>query len=42
MLMLCEYTAVLCLLVSLAVDCGGWVSAVCVQLVCWGSMWCDA
>ena len=24
--------------VSLVVNCGGWVTAVCVLMVCWGSM----
>ena len=40
MLLLCGHTAVFVSPgVSLAVDCGGWVSAVRVQLVCWGP--CD-
>ena len=39
MLVLCGHTAVFVSpRVSLAVDCGGWVFAVCVQLVCWESM----
>ena len=39
MLVLCGHTAVFVPPgVSLVVNCGGWVSAVCVQLVCWGSM----
>ena len=40
MLVLCGHTAVFMSAgVSLAVDCGGWVSAVCVRLVYWGP--CD-
>ena len=39
MLVLCGHTAVFMSAgVSSAVDCGGWVAAVCGQLVCWGSM----
>ena len=38
-LVLCGHTAVfMSAAVSSAVDCGSWVAAVCVQLVCWGSV----
>ena len=37
MLVLCGYTAIyMSPGVSLVVNCGGWVTAVCVQMVCWG------
>ena len=38
-LVLCGYLAILFLMsagVSLPVDCGSWVAAVCAKLVCWG------